>query len=151
MLALLLSSAAAAAHDDPSKTYNYLAIGDWGNDSPGQYAAAAGMGTVAAEIKATQVFALGDNFYHSNKSGCSTGSGICNGGADGPDGEKRFKTTFEDVYTAASLQHIPFYAIAGNHDHGGNVSAHLDDSPHTRDVGALLVRSRVRRALQVDG
>ena len=61
MLALLLSSAAAAAHDDPSKTYNYLAIGDWGNDSPGQYAAAAGMGTVAAEIKATQVFALGDN------------------------------------------------------------------------------------------
>eukprot|EP01045_Picozoa_sp_COSAG04_P002798 COSAG04_NODE_107_length_25959_cov_6.617865_3_plen_369_part_00 len=125
MLALLLSSAAAAAHDDPSKTYNYLAIGDWGNDSPGQYAAAAGMGTVAAEIKATQVFALGDNFYHSNKSGCSTGSGICNGGADGPDGEKRFKTTFEDVYSAASLQHIPFYAIAGNHDHGGNVSAQI--------------------------
>ena len=40
--------AAAAAHDDPSKTYNYLAIGDWGNDSPGQYAAAAGM-TVAHE------------------------------------------------------------------------------------------------------
>jgi hypothetical protein len=48
---------------------------------------------------------------HSDKSGCHTGSGICNGDADGLDGEKRFKTTFEDVYSAPSLQNIPFYAI----------------------------------------
>lgn len=98
---------------------------DWGNDSPGQYATAAGMGVVAEEIKAHHVFCLGDNFYHSSKSGCKTGSGICNGDADGLDGEKRFKTTFEDVYAAPALQNIPFYAIAGNHDHGGNVSAQI--------------------------
>ena len=64
-----------------------------GNDSPGQYATAAGMGVVAEQIGAKQVFALGDNFYHSKMSGCPTGSGICNGGKDGPDGERRFKTT----------------------------------------------------------
>ena len=73
------------------------------------------MGVVAKEIKATQVFCLGDNFY---------GSGI-HTPADGPDGEKRFKKTFEDVYNAPALMDIPFYAIAGNHDHGGNVSAQI--------------------------
>ena len=29
------------------------------------------------------------------------------------------------MYNASSLQHIPFFAIAGNHDHGGNVTAQL--------------------------
>ena len=117
MTLLRLAVAVAAlgvccAASTPS-TYNFLGIGDWGNDSPGQYASAAGMNTVAKEIAAKQVFALGDNFYHSDKSGCKAGSGICNGGADGPDGEVRFKTTFEDVYNGSSLVDIPFYAIAG--------------------------------------
>ena len=52
------------------------------------------MGVVAAEINATQVFCLGDNFYHSSKSGCREGSGICNGGQDGPDGEQRLRAGF---------------------------------------------------------
>ena len=94
-------------------TPSCVRAGDWGNDSPGQYASAAGMNTVAKEIGAKQVFALGDNFYHSDKSGCKEGSGICNGGKDGPDGEVRFKTTFEDVYDGPALMDIPFYAIAG--------------------------------------
>ena len=47
-------AAAAAVTDEP--TWNFLAIGDWGNDSPGQHAAAAGMGEVAAQINATQVY-----------------------------------------------------------------------------------------------
>lgn len=143
-----------------------MAIGDWGADTTAQYAMAAGMDTVAGQIDAKQVFALGDNFYHSAKSGCPEGSGICNGGKDGPDGMERFKTTFEDVYNGSNLMHIPFYAIvrampwtssstaialrrrhcaspgcvltqhltrvhvvsrmqAGNHDHGGNVSAQI--------------------------
>jgi hypothetical protein len=86
-------------------------IGDWGADTTAQYAMAAGMDTVAGEIDAKQVFALGDNFYHSAKSGCPEGSGICNGGKDGPDGMNRFKTTFEDVYNGSNLLKIPFYAI----------------------------------------
>lgn len=39
------------------------ALQDWGNDSPGQYATAKGMGVVAKEIDAHHVFCLGDNFY----------------------------------------------------------------------------------------
>ena len=31
----------------------------------------------------------------------------------------------QDIYNATSLKDTPFYAIAGNHDHGGNVSAQI--------------------------
>jgi hypothetical protein len=41
---------------------------------------------VAAQINATQVFVLGDNFYT---------TGIHPGPIDGPGGEVRFKKTFE--------------------------------------------------------
>lgn len=123
-LAVAVAALGVCCAASAPSTYNFLGIGDWGNDSPGQMATAAGMGVVGEQLDAKFVVALGDNFYHSGKSGCSTGSGICNGGADGLDGEKRFKTTFEDVYTAQSLQ-VPWYAIAGNHDHGGNVSAQI--------------------------
>jgi hypothetical protein len=92
---LSLTSPAAAwqfSHEDPSTTFNFLAHADWGDDSAGQHACAAGMGDVAAEINATQVISLGDLFY---------GSGI-HTPADGPDGKDRFKKTFEDVYEMSS-------------------------------------------------
>jgi len=69
------------------------------------------MGKFAAANKVDHVMLLGDNFY---------GSGI-----HGDDTSCRFKKTFEDIYNASSLEDIPFYAIAGNHDHGGNVSAQI--------------------------
>jgi tartrate-resistant acid phosphatase type 5 len=110
-------------------TFNFLAIGDWGDDTADQRVNAAGMGAVAAEIGAAHVIALGDNFYHSNESHCDTSGGhyggICNNNMDGIDGVDRFKSTFESVYTAESLRTIPWYAIAGNHDHAGNVTAQI--------------------------
>jgi hypothetical protein len=84
------------------------------NANGGQYPAAIGLGEVAEEIDAKQVFALGDNFYHNAKTSHCANSGICPDNKDGIDGVLRFKTTFEDVYTAESLKRIPFYAIAGN-------------------------------------
>jgi len=83
---------------DPSTTFNFLAIADWGSSTatridPFQKRIADGMGAVAEEINATQVFCLGDNFY-----------GVS---GDGPD-DARFKGTFEDVYNATSLKDIPF-------------------------------------------
>ena len=136
LLSLLAVTRVAAAwnpeisdRDDPSKTYNFLAIGDWGDDSADQKANAAGMGAVAAEIDAALVVALGDNFYHSADSHCDTSGGhyggICNNNTDGIDGVDRFESTFEKVYTAESLRTIPWYAIAGNHDHAGNVTAQI--------------------------
>eukprot|EP00662_Eupelagonemidae_sp_cell21_P018598 gene18598-59587_t len=91
---------------------SFVAVGDWGNNAPGEYACAEGMGIVAANISADFSVMLGDNFYS---------SGI-HEPQDGPDGLFRINKTFEE--------HIPFYAVAGNHDHRGNVSAQIAYSQH---------------------
>ena len=127
--ALLGISALAAlslASDDPSSaTYNFLTMADWGADDAGQYATAAGMGDVAAAIDAKFVFALGDNFY-------TRGIQMPD---DGEAGHLRFNKTFESVYTAPSLRDIPFYAVAGNHDHFGNVTAQIEYTNHPQNAG----------------
>eukprot|EP00600_Ochromonadales_sp_CCMP1393_P003243 CAMPEP_0174991380 /NCGR_PEP_ID=MMETSP0004_2-20121128/21859_1 /TAXON_ID=420556 /ORGANISM="Ochromonas sp., Strain CCMP1393" /LENGTH=322 /DNA_ID=CAMNT_0016245121 /DNA_START=81 /DNA_END=1049 /DNA_ORIENTATION=- len=95
---------------------NLLALGDWGGDenfpytTPGQVAAANGMGVVGDKIKAQAVIALGDNFYHS--------------GIDTDETDDRFKQTWDSVYTANSLQ-VPWYVTSGNHDYKGNVTAQV--------------------------
>ena len=38
--------------------------------------------------------------------------------------DKRFKETFEDIFTAKSLMNR-WFVLAGNHDHYGNVSAEI--------------------------
>ena len=96
---------------------NLLAVGDWGGipfppySLPAQRDVAEGMGVIGERIGATAVLGLGDNFYFSGIRGDETAS--------------RFEQTWNSVYNAQSLQ-IPWYNIAGNHDHYGNVTAEIE-------------------------
>jgi tartrate-resistant acid phosphatase type 5 len=112
---LVFLLAPCAAHAAAPLTL--MAVGDWGGDSdliPANKAerqAAAGMSKVAAELHASAVLLLGDNFYlHGVSSNESS----------------RFEHTFERVYTPALFPGLPFHVIAGNHDHRGNVQAQID-------------------------
>lgn len=98
---------------------SFIAIGDWGGSGSRPYytkpqrQAAYGMDRVAQAINASFVVSLGDHFYS---------KGINNKTSD-----MRFQATFERVYHHQSLQ-IPWYVIAGNHDHLGDVQAEMDYS-----------------------
>jgi hypothetical protein len=93
---------------------NFIAIGDWGEESVGESAGAAGMEYIAENLDIQFVALLGDNFYK---------AGIPNDGTG--DHSPRFQTTFENVYNGSRLQNIPFYVVAGNHDYKGNVTAQI--------------------------
>ncbi|XP_065914958.1 tartrate-resistant acid phosphatase type 5-like [Dysidea avara] len=96
-------------------TIRFLVLGDWGGKPKKPYYTkseddiAEQMGKVASGINANFTIVVGDNFYE---------DGVTD--VDDP----RFKETFEDVFTAKSLQ-SRWYAVAGNHDYHGNVSAQV--------------------------
>ncbi|XP_059140214.1 tartrate-resistant acid phosphatase type 5-like isoform X1 [Physella acuta] len=93
----------------------FLIIGDMGGVDYAPYSTyyerstAAEMGKIADLYSPQFVMELGDNFYYDGVKDVN---------------DFRFQATFEDVYTAKSLQ-IPWYFIAGNHDHHGNVTAQI--------------------------
>ena len=98
-----------AASDE--KALTFLAVGDWGRDGAfHQSDVAARMGETAEALSARFVISVGDNFYE-----------------DGVDGvtDPKWKTSFEDIYTAPSLQ-VPWYVALGNHDYHGDTQAQLD-------------------------
>ncbi|KAL5015661.1 hypothetical protein ScPMuIL_005250 [Solemya velum] len=94
---------------------SFLVVGDWGGVPYSPYSTiveqscAKQMGVAAKKYKTQFTLALGDNFYYS--------------GVDSVD-DKRFKETFEDIYTSKYLNK-PWFVLAGNHDHRGNVSAQI--------------------------
>ncbi|XP_062460177.1 tartrate-resistant acid phosphatase type 5 [Pezoporus occidentalis] len=94
----------------------FLALGDWGGVpdppfvTPREVATAAAMGRAASELGADFVLALGDNFYY---------EGVRD------EWDPRFQDTFERVFTAPALRSLPWFVLAGNHDHAGNVSAQI--------------------------
>ncbi|XP_013379887.1 tartrate-resistant acid phosphatase type 5 isoform X1 [Lingula anatina] len=96
----------------------FLAVGDWGGLPSKPYtthietSVAHAMGKTAAKYQTKFTLALGDNFYF-------------DGVKDVDD--TRFKDTFENVYTDKALQ-TPWFLVAGNHDHRGNVSAQIEYS-----------------------
>ena len=120
LLSALLSSALLQSVFAGVSEINLIALGDWGGISyrpfytPGQVKTAAGMGVVATAKNVDFVIALGDNFYHEGVE---------------DENSKRFAATWDNVYTAQSLQK-PWYLIAGNHDHKGNVTGQIEYSKH---------------------
>ncbi|XP_077186041.1 tartrate-resistant acid phosphatase type 5 isoform X2 [Paroedura picta] len=94
----------------------FIAVGDWGGKplSPfytdREVAVAEEMAATVSATGAEFILSLGDNFYYTGVSDLY---------------DKRFQETFETVFRAPSLRNIPWYVIAGNHDHLGNVSAQI--------------------------
>lgn len=94
----------------------FLVMGDWGGlplypyTTPIESGTAKGMAALTATYGTQFNLALGDNFYFDGVTSVD---------------DKRFKETFEKVFADKDLQKTPFYLIAGNHDHKGNVSAQI--------------------------
>ncbi|CAB9524202.1 Tartrate-resistant acid phosphatase type 5 [Seminavis robusta] len=107
---------------------NFFAIGDWGGvgSIPGaeffigvhQREVADGMNKVAMDQRPEFVVALGDNFYLK--------------GISGQQAFQRVEKTFENVYNGAGLARVPWYVIAGNHDHYGNVTEQIHYTYYSR-------------------
>lgn len=107
----LAGLAAAARAITPVDQISFVAVGDWGRDGGShQRDVAAAMGKAAAEAVTAFTVSTGDNFYE-------------NGVASAID--PQWKTSFEDVYTAPSLQR-PWFVALGNHDYRGTPQAELD-------------------------
>ncbi|KAM4643792.1 tartrate-resistant acid phosphatase type 5 [Amazona ochrocephala] len=116
-VALAVTTASGAAGGGPGGgAVQFLALGDWGGVpdppfvTPREVATAAAMGRAATELGADFVLALGDNFYY-------------DGVRD--EWDPRFEDTFERVFTAPGLRSLPWFVLAGNHDHNGNVTAQI--------------------------
>lgn len=104
-----LSAMASRAFAD-SPSLSFLVLGDWGEHSSGQTQVASAMARVADEVDSAFVISTGDNFYSSGVASIH---------------DPQWTTTFEQAFSASSLQ-TPWYAVLGNHDYRGSVSAELD-------------------------
>jgi tartrate-resistant acid phosphatase type 5 len=101
------------AADAPRGGLNFLILGDWGrNGEPDQTAVATQMGIAAQAMDAKFVIAVGDNFYEDGVKSAT---------------DLQWQSSFENVYTASSLQ-VPWWAALGNHDYHGNCDAQIEYS-----------------------
>lgn len=92
---------------------NFLVVGDWGRDGAShQRDVAVQMATAASALGSRCIVSVGDNFYDN---GVATTS------------DPQWRSSFEDVYDAPSLQ-IPWYVALGNHDYRGSPQAQIDYS-----------------------
>ncbi len=90
------------ACDAPATTVRFIAVGDTGKGNAGQYEVARAMDAKCRVSGCDFVVLLGDNIYESGASSVT---------------DPLFQDRFEKPYAAIP---VPFYAILGNHDYGGN-------------------------------
>ncbi|HEX5399900.1 MAG TPA: tartrate-resistant acid phosphatase type 5 family protein [Verrucomicrobiae bacterium] len=101
------------AADARSNGLNFLVIGDWGrNGEPDQTAVATQMGVAAQAVNAKFIISVGDNFYEDGVFSTA---------------DLQWRYSFEEVYTAPSLQ-VPWWVVLGNHDYHGNCDAQIEYS-----------------------
>jgi acid phosphatase len=95
----------------PAGALEFIAVGDWGRGGGlVQRKVADAMATWAGAHTPRFVISVGDNFYEDGVTSVT---------------DPKWKASFEDVYSAKSLQ-IPWFVALGNHDYRGNVEAQID-------------------------
>ncbi|XP_073076499.1 tartrate-resistant acid phosphatase type 5 [Manis javanica] len=116
LLSLQISLALPLADGGANPVLRFVAVGDWGGVPNAPFYTAREMANAKEIARTVQILgadfilSLGDNFYF-------TGVQDAN--------DKRFQETFENVFSAPALRNVPWYVLAGNHDHLGNVSAQI--------------------------
>uniref|UniRef100_UPI00398F811D tartrate-resistant acid phosphatase type 5-like isoform X2 n=1 Tax=Pristiophorus japonicus TaxID=55135 RepID=UPI00398F811D len=119
ILQTVTSGPSPTAEMGNSKSIRFLALGDWGGlpfspyTTPVEKSTAQQMGVVAETMGIDFVLSLGDNFYYDGVNDVT---------------DKRFQETFEEIFSAKSLKDVPWFVVAGNHDHSGNVTAQIEYS-----------------------
>ena len=93
----------AAIDAPPPKVVRFAAIGDTGKGNTDQRAVAVAMRDVCAARGCDFVLMLGDNIYDSGVDSTSS-----------PEWQTKFEQPYADI-------DLPFYAVLGNHDYGGNI------------------------------
>jgi tartrate-resistant acid phosphatase type 5 len=109
VVCLVAASGVEAQALPASDGFTFLVVGDWGQLNDPQRAVAAAMGDEAARKGARFIISTGDNFYSEGVSSFD---------------DPLWRTVFEDIYTAPSLQ-VPLYPVLGNHDRRGNAMAQV--------------------------
>lgn len=95
---------------------DFLAMGDWGRDGAShQRDVAAAMGRRASQVRSRFVVTVGDNFYDNGIQSAA---------------DPQWRTSFEDIYVAPSLQK-PWFAALGNHDYRGVPEAQIAYAAHS--------------------
>ena len=96
----------------PVGELNFLVLGDYGRQGFfNQSEVAASMGVTASQVGTSFVIAVGDNVYS---------NGIANVS------DPLWAATMNNVYTHPALTSVPWYAVTGNHDWHGNITAQFD-------------------------
>ncbi|KAM8884426.1 tartrate-resistant acid phosphatase type 5-like [Synchiropus picturatus] len=116
LFCLLICSHELQTRIQDGTALRFVVLGDWGGIPVYPYFTVHEM-VVARDIEMLVqtkgvdfVLSLGDHFYY---------EGVKS--VDDP----RFKQTFEKVFSQPALLKTPWYLVAGNHDHIGNVSAQI--------------------------